>query len=437
MSTPAVTVKLYGDTIGYLGYSSKQSSVASFQYDSEFVKNGVEISPIHLPLSNEPYLFDAISQRTFHGLPGFIADSLPDKFGNQLIDQYFAAKGIDASEITALDRLLYIGNRSMGALSYEPHDEFSDSADAALDLHSLFELSEMVLQKKEKFARDVANADQKKALKLFRVGSSAGGARSKALVAIDEDNKLYDGTMEHPFKCTYQLLKFDSGNNSDKDGYDPKGMTRVEYIYSLFAKACGIDIPKTSYIEDGEHFHYLIERFDRVAMSDGSLLRIHYVSWCGMAHADRDVTGAYNYEQLVVTARKIGVDEADIKEIFKRAVFNIVGRNQDDHTKNFGFLLTGENSFSLSPSFDMTYSFDPAGKWTQMHQIKLNGKQDHFTKEDIVTFGKFCNLSRSNSLKILDDTIEAFSCFLDFANKYQVSESLTKTIVSNIRTENW
>ncbi len=436
MRDDIVTVRLWDTPIGYLGYGGNQNEFAIFEYDKNFLKYGVSPSPLKVPLSESPYLFDTISKRTFHGLPGFIADALPDKFGNQLIDQYFAREGILSSSITALDRLLYIGDRSMGALSFEPSRQFERNDSMVLDINRLHDLSEMVLNKKEQFRRELAGADHDQALQLLKVGSSAGGARSKALVAVNnekEEEKLYDGTVIHSFDASYYLLKFDSNVNSDRDGKDPKGITKVEYIYSKIARQCEIDIPDTRFINDGDNFHYMIERFDRLPLEGGGAAKIHYVSWCGMAHADRDTTGAYSYEQLVLAIRELGLGQDAVLEIFKRAIFNIVGRNQDDHTKNFGFLMLPDGEWVLSPAFDMVYSYDPTGKWTKVHQITLNGKQDGFTREDIVKFGEFCNLSKKESIEILDRTIDMFSLFGALASELDTPERLTSTIMRNLR----
>lgn len=430
----SVTVKLWDTVIGYLGYEPGQTEFATFEYDTNFLKTKLEPSPITVPLRDEPYTFDNISTRTFHGLPGFIADALPDKFGNQLIDEYFAKKGMSSDEITALDRLLYIGGRAMGTLSFEPHEQFFENISTSLDIQSLFELSEMVLSDKKEFSRKLEDSEQEQALKLLKIGSSAGGARSKALVAIDKNKKLFDGTIEHPFPCAYFLIKFDSSDNADRDKKDPKGMTRVEYIYSMFARNLDIDIPFTDYLEIGKDFHFLIERFDRIHTGSTDIEKVHYVSWCGITHSDRDTTGAYSYEQLVLTVRKLGLGEDSVKEVFKRAVFNIVGRNHDDHTKNFGFLIAKDGRWSLSPAFDMTYSYDPAGKWTKSHQIKLNGKQDNFSRDDLLAFGKFCNISISGANDIIDKTILLFKeAFGPLADEYGVPEDLKQTVVSNLR----
>jgi serine/threonine-protein kinase HipA len=434
MSNIIVSVKLWGIPIGKLAYAGEQREFATFEYEKELLDIDIQLSPLKVQNNIAIHTFDDISTRTFKGLPGFIADSLPDKFGNQLIDQYFADKGIADSDITSLDRLLYVGNRSMGALEYEPAKDNSTTG-TTLELQDLSKLADMLISNKKEFAKQLNNAQKEQAIALLRIGSSAGGARAKALVAIDKKGKLYDGTIEQKVDCDYYLLKFDTGENSDRDAKDPKGMTRVEYIYSLLAKKCGIDIPKTSFIEtnSGEDFHYLIERFDRIKDENGDYDKLHYVSWCGMAHAHRDEVGAFSYEQLLLVIRELNLKDDVTEELFRRAVFNIIGRNQDDHTKNFGFLMDREGSWSFSPAFDLTYSFDPKGKWTKTHQIKLNGKQDNFTKEDILNFGEKCNLSKKKAQNILENTIEVFKEFEPLANKYKVPEKLKMNIMHTQR----
>lgn len=430
-----VHVKLWGTIIGALGYEPGQTEIATFEYEENVLEMNVEFSPLHLPLRAIPYSFDDISHRTFHGLPGFIADSLPDKFGNQLIDQYFAEQGKREQDITALDRLLYVGNRAMGGLEYEPSQNFDDdNTGVELNLDTLSELAEMALTKKDKFREKLHAADRKSAINLLRIGSSAGGARSKALVAVDKDGKFFDGTIDQGKECKYYLLKFDSSSNSDRDNKDPKGMTRVEYIYSLIAKKCEIDIPETTYIEMGEDFHFMIERFDRVYDSSKSRLdKLHYASWSGLAHAHRDATGAYSYEQLVLAARELGLAQDAVTEIFKRAVFNIIGKNQDDHTKNFGFLMDRDAEWRLAPAFDLTYSYDPTGKWTKVHQIKFQNKQDNFTLDDIINFGKLCNIKEKKVKEIVEKTQKEFSNFENLANEYNVDDELKATVLNNIR----
>lgn len=428
-----VEVKLWGTTIGYIGYEG-DSNIAVFEYTEAFMKSPIYISPLVMKHPPAKHRFDMISFRTFKGVSGVFADSLPDKFGNQLIDQFMAKKQIAPSEASTLDRLLYIGDRAMGAIEYHPYAfDKSSTAQMALDLTTLAELAQMVVRNKESLQTKLNDAKTREdALSLIRVGSSAGGARSKALVVQKEDGKLYDGTMLYDEPCTYWLLKFDSYGNNDRDHADPKGMTKVEYIYSLIAKKCDIEIPRTSYIESGDDFHFMIERFDRV-YEEGRSTKLHYVSWAGLSHFDRDTTGAYSYEQLVLTVRSMQLGHGAVTEVFKRAVFNIVGRNQDDHTKNFGFLMNKSGTWRLSPAFDLTYCYDPTGNWTKVHQLTLNNKQDNFTVEDIIAFGAYCNLSEKTSKKILKSTQEHFASFDALAREHKVDDGLREMILKSLR----
>ena len=433
MNNKVVTVKLWGTTIGYLGYPG-ESNIAQFEYDENFIKSNIYPSPLKMKYPPEVFSFDDISFRTFKGIAGVFADSLPDKFGNQLIDLFMADKKIPQDKITTLDRLLYVGKRGMGALEYHPA-EFEEDLEKykdALDIELLSELAELVVRKKDGLNKKLEDSKTKKeALELIKIGSSAGGARAKALVAKN-GKKLYDGTLLYKGNYTYWLLKFDSASNKDRDSTDPVGMTKVEYIYSILAKECRINMPKTDFIEIGEDFHFLIERFDRV-VEDNKTSKVHYISWAGLSHYDRDTTGAYSYEQLILNLRELKFGQDEIDEIFRRAIFNIVGRNQDDHTKNFGFLMNKKGEWRLSPAFDMTYSYDSTGKWTKSHQISLNKKRDGFTRNDIISFGKYCNITEKKSIEILDKTLDVFKRFEELAEKYNVPKELKKTIISNLR----
>ena len=425
---------MWGTTVGYLGYEPGQSRVAIFEYSEDFARSGVQLSPLVMAYPPALHRFDTISERTFKGVPGVIADSLPDRFGNQLIDLFMAERGVAASSITTLDRLLYVGSRGMGALEYEPSEDFGASSDRtlALDLPGLTELASAVTSRAEDTQqRLLGAATRAQGLRLIRVGSSAGGARAKALVA-ELDGRLLDGTIDHGTEARYWLLKFDVAGNADRDNVDPPGMTKVEYIYSQLARELELDVPETKYIADGDAFHFMIERFDRVRTS-AAVQKLHYGSWCGLEHAHRDTTGAYGYEQLVQTVRKLDLGQAAVTEVFRRAVFNVVGRNQDDHTKNFGFLMDRTGSWRLAPAFDLTYAFDATGRWTQAHQIRMTGKQDGFVWDDILAFGKLCNLRESRVREITRDTVDSLARFEQRASALDVPPALRRQITGHLR----
>ena len=434
MSNSIIKVSLWGRTVGYLGYKNKDETTVTFEFDADFVSMPLELSPIVMNSKKLIHEFGDISFNTFHGLPGIFADSLPDKYGNQLIDYFFADKGKQPNDITALDRLAYIGKRGMGAFEYSPEENTGITMNGGkLDLHLLSELAELVLSRNDNFSKELANTStHQDALSIIRVGSSAGGARSKALVARDINGNLFDGSVDAGNDKSYWLLKFDSKENSDRDKKDPKGMTKIEYIYSLIANDCGINIPKTDYIYDGKDFHFMIERFDREIV-EGKVRKKHYSSWAGLQHFDRDTTGAYSYEQIVTTMRDMNLGYNEIEEFFRRAVFNVVGRNQDDHAKNFGFQMDRNGKWALSPAFDMIFSYDTTGKWTKTHQISLAGKREKFSREDLHRFANHCGLKKAKADEIIEKIIDSFGRFDVLSNEFEVDPELRDFVGKNLR----
>ncbi|MFN0062210.1 MAG: type II toxin-antitoxin system HipA family toxin [Myxococcaceae bacterium] len=433
---PTCNVYLWGTWVGAVSYPPGQSDVAVFEYNPDFLDSGIQIAPLTMPLRPGTFRFPELSAHTFKGLPGMLVDSLPDKFGTQLIDKYLASLGRSPDAITAIDRLHYVGTRGMGALEYQPAEAFGTGTQVGgiLDLAEITELAHLTLARDGALAKALRVAKTKQAaFDLIRIGTSAGGARAKAIVALDTEDRLKVGHLDHGSDHTYWLLKFDGiRGNKDRDGADPPGATLVEYIYSEIAQRCGIQMPRCRLLEEAKHQHFLIERFDRV-VSEGKLRKLHYTSWCGMSHAHRDRTDAFSYEQLVLVMRQLGLPQVQITELFRRAVFNVVGRNQDDHTKNFGFLMNREGEWSLSPAFDMTYSYDPAGKWTRGHQISLNGKTDLFTREDLLQFGKSCSVSSREASRIIEATLDAFQEFGKLAARFGLSDALKRTIQTSLR----
>lgn len=436
--TPPCSIHLWGTIIGAVSYKKNDQSLALFEYHPKFLNSSIQLSPIAMPLRPGVFSFPKISQRTFKGLPGILVDSLPDKFGNQLIDQHMASKGYASHEISAIDRLLYVGQRGMGALEYQPALNMNtndESMGGMLDLNALAELSQALLSREQKFLKKIKSTkDQQVVFDLLRVGTSAGGARAKALVAIHKKSgEVLPPNVMNPQDYSHWLVKFDGvGNNQDRDGKDPKGMTVVEYIYSMIGKLCDIDMPKCQLLEIQGQRHFLIERFDRV-LKNNKLDKLHYASWCGLAHAHRDQTLAYSYEQLVLLMRQLNLPQSDIDKIYKRAIFNIIGRNQDDHTKNFGFLMDRQGVWALSPAFDMTYAHDPYGQWTKTHQIMLNGKGSEFNEQDLLSFAQYCNISKRQAKDVIENTIEAFAQFEKLAKQYDLNKLLAKTITSHLR----
>jgi serine/threonine-protein kinase HipA len=325
----------------------------------------------------------------------------------------------------------------MGGLEYQPARELGESfagRGGLLDLGALTELAELTLRGHSELERRLAHVETRQdALDLLRVGTSAGGARAKALVALGPGGELKVGYADHGPDHEYWLLKFDGiADNRDRESPDPPGATVVEFIYSELARECGIDLPRTRLLEHEGQRHFLIERFDRV-LRNGRWDKLHYTSWCGMAHAHRDTMGAYSYEQLVLTMRQLGLPQVEVEQLFRRAVFNVLGKNHDDHTKNFGFLMDRSGKWRLSPAFDLTYAFDPTGQWTRQHQITLSDKVDDFSRADLLRWGAHCNLSAREAHAIIDKTLAVFSGFGGRARALGLAPSASRLIEGELR----
>ena len=394
----AVEVKLWGTTIGALSMGEGET-VAQFEYAPDFVGAGVEPSPIMMPVSKQIYSFPLLS-RTFHGLPGLFADSLPDKFGNKVIDSWLMRQGRDPGSFTALERLCYTGNRGMGALEFLPLLGPGSKESESLDVENLRTFAAEVLDRRKSFlTKSLSKKKQKSFEEILRIGTSAGGARAKILVAYDEKTgEMRSGQVAVSPEFGYWLLKLDDvENNSDKESADLFGYGVIEYTYSQMVKAAGIDMTECRLYECSGHKHFMTRRFDRL---DGGK-KLHYQSLCGLAHYDFNLPGAYSYEQALDIVKRLGLGYDALEEMYRRAVFNIFARNQDDHAKNIGFLMDKRGVWTLAPAFDMTYAFNPEGAWTGSHQMTFNGKRGGFALDDFKAVAKFAGLKQGRFKKIL------------------------------------
>lgn len=425
-------VLLWGTRIGAVGFRKDSTTAAVFEYDRAFTDSatGVEPSPILMPRKSGRYAFPEASQRTFRGLPGMLVDSLPDKFGTSLLDRWLVETDRDPKDINIVERLLYMADRAMGALTFKPVRELIETPDTSvLDISHLTELANAVVTRNESLHEALESTENAQtALNLIRVGTSAGGARAKAIVTETPAGDFLPGHEIHKTPHQYWLLKFDGiEGNADRDDEDPPGMTTVEYIYSLFARRAGIHMPDTRLLEVGNRRHFMIERFDRI-VTEEKTDRLHYASWCGMAHAHRDWPGAYGYEQLALLCRQLGLPHEDMEELYRRAVYNVVGVNHDDHTKNFGFLMNRRGEWRLSPAFDLTYACDPTGRWTRTHQTAMNGKTSDFTTADLISFASHCNISDRDAARIISRVREAFTGWDALFREYEVPVETAETI---------
>ena len=428
-------VRLWGKLLGALVYQP-QSRLCSFEFSPEWLQQQVEIAPLHMPLSTQIYQFPGLSHETYKGLPAVFADALPDDFGNAVINDWLARNGRDAASFTPLERLLYIGKRGMGALEFEPAISVAQKESEQIELASLVNMAQQILDKRAKFSMTVnhENDQQDNAMSmLFQVGTSAGGARAKALIAVNQQrSEIRSGQTDAPPGFEHYLLKFDGVEehkvNSEVFG-DPKGFGRMEYAYYLMAKDAGIDMMHSELLKEGPRAHFMTKRFDR----DGNK-KLHYVSLCAMDHADYKKPGNYSYEQMLAVARRLRLPRQDAVEIFRRMVFNVVARNHDDHSKNFGFLLASPQAqWRLSPAFDVAYSYKKDSPWVNTHQLSLNGKRDLFTRDDLLSVAGLIGNFNKTAKQIIDEVISVVSNWDAYAQKAGVFDELADEIKHNHR----
>jgi serine/threonine-protein kinase HipA len=424
-------VQLWGRTIGAVSLE-EGGSTAAFQYDPAFAQSGIQISPITMPLSDRVYVFPELPQRTFHGLPGLLADSLPDRFGNALIDAWLATQGRTPESFNAVERLCYTGIRGMGALEFAPAIGPQPQRAKKIEIDALVKLASEVLAHRKNLKTTFASEKRKAALgDILRVGTSAGGARAKAVIAWNrQTNEVRSGQIEAGTGFDYWLLKFDGvTGNKDKELEDPKGYGAIEYAYYLMAQAAGVTMSECRLLEEGGRRHFMTRRFDRL---DGGE-KLHMQSLCALAHFDFNSAGTYSYEQALLTIRQLNLPMATVEEQFRRMAFNIIARNQDDHVKNIAFLMNKTGQWSLAPAFDVIYSHNPAGDWTATHQMTMNGKRDGFTLADFRAFAKNAMMKRGRAESIVEEVLVAVSKWPDFAEQAQVANNWRKQIQKNLR----
>lgn len=412
-------VRLWGRTIGAVSLAPG-SDVASFQYAPAFAASGIEIAPLVMPLSEQVYTFPALAYESFHGLPGLLADSLPDRFGNALIDAWLATQARTPASFSAVERLCYMGARGMGALEFLPALGPKPGKATRIEIDALVELASMVLTHRSDLHASFGATGRGQALTdILRVGTSAGGARAKAVIAWNRaTNEVRAGQVAAPPGFEYWLLKFDGvAGNKDKELEDPQGYGAIEYAYYLMAKAAGVSMSECRLLEENKRRHFMTRRFDR--LSDGG--KLHMQTLGALAHFDFNRAGAYAYEQALLTIRQLGLPLTAVEEQFRRMVFNIVARNQDDHVKNIAFLMNQQGEWSLAPAFDVTYSYNPAGLWTATHQMTLNGKRDNFTRDDFEQCAKAALLKRGRAVKIIDEVQTAVRNWQTFAAEANVT----------------
>ncbi len=432
MSTVA-EVQLWGRTIGAVSLEAGRDA-AAFEYDRAFAGSGIEISPLSMPLSTRVYSFPELSRKTFRGLPGLLADSLPDRFGNTLIDAWLATQGRLPASFNAVERLCYTGTRGMGALEFKPAIGPVARRASTIRIEKLVELASEVLSHRNDLQVSFSDKNREQALiDILRVGTSAGGARAKAVIAWNPaTHEVRSGQVSAGEGFEYWLLKFDGvRGNRDKELEDPQGYGAIEYAYSRMALDAGITMSPCRLLEENGRRHFMTRRFDRLAGNG----KVHMQSLCALAHFDFNLAGAYGYEQALLAIRRLGLPMNAVEEQFRRMAFNIIARNQDDHVKNIAFLMDRSGNWSLSPAFDLTYSFNPSGEWTSQHQMTMNGKRDGFTLEDFRACAKSASMKRGRAEAIVNEVRNAASRWRDYADDVNVPVPWRNRIQRTLRLE--
>ena len=436
MVIEVVKVKYNEQDVGAVSFNT-ETGVGAFEFESRFIKSGIELSPIKMPLSKKIYSFPENANKTFKGLPGMIADSLPDDFGNAVMNAWIASQGKSPSDITPLQRLQYTGKRGMGALTYSPAIQRKNlNRSQQVEIQPLIFIAQEILNKREKFQVTIGSqgqGDKEAMMTLFSVGMSAGGARAKAVLAFNSDfTQVRSGQTNAPKGFTHFVMKFDGVSATHKDSEtfgDPLGYGTMEYVYHLMAKACGIDMMPCRLLNEGNRRHFITQRFDRKGNQ-----KIHVQTLNGIAHVDYKMGGSYSYEELFSLARELKLTQNDAIQIFKRMVFNIIARNHDDHSKNFGYMLNSQHKWQLAPAYDLAYSYKPGSPWVNSHWMKLNGKRDEFTREDFYSLKKISPIFTKRKIdRIIEEITEHVSQWNDLAIIHSVPQSLINLVNSNLR----
>ena len=412
-------VSLWGIEIGAVTWDTTRD-LGLFQYMPAFTSSGIEVAPLTMPLSNQTYHFSELAKATFKGLPGLLADALPDKYGSALIDKWLVKEGIDKAEFSPVDRLCYIGTRAMGALEFTPAiDRKSKPHNHPLDVAAMVEMASEILTEREQFGAALTQDDdrlnEQTLADILQVGVSAGGARAKAIIAWNEEsNEVRSGQLILPKGFEHWLIKFDGvSNNRDKELADAQGFGLIEYAYYKMALDAGIHISECRILQEHNRHHFMTKRFDRT--SDGN--KLHMQTLGAMCHYDFNQPGAYSYEQAMLVAQKLDLGMAAIEQLYRRALFNIMARNQDDHVKNIAFLMDSTGEWRLAPAYDLTFAYNPTGEFTSRHQMSLNGKCDEFERSDFSALAQRFNIPRSRERMMIEQVANSIGNWQKHAKK--------------------
>lgn len=428
----AAEVRIWGQEAGAVVWDETRQQ-GSFQYYDSFLKTGIDLSPLKMPLKNgtRVYTFPELRKgkddqvATFKGLPGLLADALPDRYGNQLIDVWLSQNGRQANSMNPVEQLCFIGSRGMGALEFVPSRmrEIKDSF--SVDVKSLVEIAHKMLDQRTAFTTNLESDEQQAMRDIMKIGTSAGGARPKAVIAYNPSTReVRSGQSSVPEGFEHWLIKLDGVSNAQFG--ESQGYGRVEYAYYLMAKDCEIDMMECTLLEENSRAHFMTKRFDR----GPDQTRHHIQTWCGIQHFDYNNMFAFSYEQLFQTMRSLRLTYPEAEQMFRRMVFNVLAANCDDHTKNFSFRLKQGGRWELAPAYDLCFAYDPTNIWVNQQTLSINGKRKGILKSDLMTIAKANSIKKAD--RIILQTKDVVSDWNSYAQKAMVNVKLAKHVDQNL-----
>lgn len=422
-------INLWNKRVGAVLWNDDRR-VASFEYDQDFSTQGWDIAPIKMPLEQTGEIFtfpELAGNITFKGLPGLLADILPDRYGNTLINTWLARNGRSPDSMNPVEMLCFVGNRGMGALEFEPvHPKSSDSS-TKLEISGLIEIARDILNNRQNFNADLSGDREKALLDIIKIGTSAGGARAKALIAYNDQTKeVRSGQSDVPKGFAHWLIKFDGVHDSQFG--ETYGYGRVEMAYYLMAKDCEIEMMECQLLEEDGRAHFMTRRFDRVPGKG----KIHVQSWCAISHVDFNEVGLHSYEGLFQTMRALLLPYPQAEQLFRRMVFNIIARNCDDHTKNFSFMMDKHGQWKLAPAFDVCHAYRPGSIWVSKQSLTVNGKRENFTRADLLNVAQRMNIKKANSIiSEIQQTVNQWPVYADQVGvKDELKNEIHKTLLN-------
>ena len=422
--TNTAIVKIWNNTVGAIAWD-ENSKLGSFEFEPSFLKQNLDLSPIKMPISEAKgriFTFSELrNNQTFKGLPGLLADALPDKYGNALINAWLSRQGRASGSMNPIETLCFIGKRAMGALEFEPPEPKEANKATKIEVSDLVQIANEILTGRKNFATNLSEDEEKALIDILKIGTSAGGARAKAVIAYNsETNEVRSGQTEVPKGFSHWLIKFDGVSDSQFGA--SYGYGKVEMAYHLMAKDAEIEMTECKLLEENNRAHFMTRRFDRILNNE----KIHIQSFCALQHFDFNDINSYSYEQLFETMRILALPYQQAEQLFRRMVFNVISRNCDDHTKNFAFTMDKTGNWKLAPAFDVCHSYRPESTWVSQQSLSVNGKRQNITKDDFLNVAKQMNIKKaSNIVEQINNVIQNWK---QYASQTNVSVELTNSI---------